>query len=327
MRKRKDGPCKKHDKYDYTIEDTRAYGLYTHNGNGKGRWVKIDPKKFQKENGVEFTEQQLQVINKRRTHYFQPCKDNYDDYYCNHFVETIKSIISDWKNSYKQLIKNAIEQIEKPSVVYPGDYDNLQMGISSPVAAQVWADQHNFKKEFEYKQRLAKEVNGLYSQFIQQSASRIEAVTVRVLTLSNAIKNGRFDRNVLYGTAAGKRCAVEDLPSFKYYDMLYCLWNFIKHNSKTTYDTLYERYPRLLIEDSDYKQGALAIYFIKFSDEMVLEILNGCIQFFKEYCELVFNEVYAQAQWNYNEYFLDIVKRTIEDITNPWGFDWWDEID
>jgi hypothetical protein len=87
MRKRKDGPCKKHDKYDYTIEDTRAYGLYTHNGNGKGRWVKIDPKKFQKENGVEFTEQQLQVINKRRTHYFQPSKDNYDDYYCNHFVE------------------------------------------------------------------------------------------------------------------------------------------------------------------------------------------------------------------------------------------------
>ena len=87
------------------------------------------------------------------------------------------------------------------------------------------------------------------------------------------------------------------------------------------------RYPNILVEDSNYKQGALAIYFIKFSDEMVLDILNGCIRFFKEYCELVFNEDYDQAQWNYNEYFLDTVKQTIKNITNPLGLDWWDEID
>ena len=44
----------------------------------------------------------------------------------------------------------------------------------------------------------------------------------------------RFDRNTLYATAVGRDKKVDELPSFKYYDKLYCLWNFIKHNSTKT---------------------------------------------------------------------------------------------
>ena len=52
-------------------------------------------------------------------------------------------------------------------------------------------------------------------------------------------------------------------------------------------------------------------------------MLDGCDNFFKEYCELVFEENYTEAQWNYGRFFLNIVKEEIENITNPLGIPWY----
>lgn len=152
-------------------------------------------------------------------------------------------------------------------------------------------------------------------------ASQIEAVTVLVLSKQNAMRD-RFDRNTLYATAVGREKKVHELPSFKYYDKLYCLWNFIKHNSISTYEKLCSVYPELIYENVEYKQGFLACHIVKFSDELILELLSGCDSFFKEYCELVYKENYDEAQWNYGRYFLDIVDEQIELITNPLGLSW-----
>lgn len=110
-------------------------------------------------------------------------------------------------------------------------------------------------------------------------ASQIEAVTVLVLTKQNAIMN-RFDRNKLYATAKGKNKKVTELPSFRYYDKLYCLWNFIKHNSVSIYEKMSSKYPDLIREGEKYKQGFPAFYIINFTDELIMELLNGCSLFF-----------------------------------------------
>ena len=89
----------------------------------------------------------------------------------------------------------------------------------------------------------------------------------------------RFDRNTLYATAVGRDKKVDELPSFKYYDKLYCLWNFIKHNSTSTYEKLHSVYPELIYEDAEYKQGFSAFHIIKFSDELIVELLNVCDSF------------------------------------------------
>lgn len=56
-------------------------------------------------------------------------------------------------------------------------------------------------------------------------------------------------------------------------------------------------------------------------------MIDGCGEFFKKYCALVFNENYQEAQWNYMRYFSSIVSDEIESITNPLGLQWWDDID
>jgi hypothetical protein len=108
-----------------------------------------------------------------------------------------------------------------------------------------------------------------------------------------------------------------------YYDKIYCLWNFIKHNSISTYEKLKTVFPEILHDDIQYQQGFSGFTIIKFSDDLICELLTGCECFFKEYCELVFEENYAEAQWNYGRFFLNIVKEEIENITNPLGLPWY----
>lgn len=301
--------------------DTRYWGVF--NGKEKEQ-IKIDVKRYQKKLG-EFSSGQLKIINSRNGHYFYPKKVYYNEYNCNVFVDEIKEIKKYWENHFKPIIKDSYNRIKKPSKLCPGDYDNLQCGISGPGAAQAWADYMNWKNASEYREECAVLTFSLYSEFFHFMAARIEAITVKVLTQNNAIKD-RFDRNVFYATTIGKNKKIEELDYFQWYDKLYCLWNFIKHNSISTYQTLKDRFPNCLYED-EYKQGEMALYFIRFNDEMIEEIIKGCIEFFKEYCELVFGENYEEAQWNYCKYFTVRMKDEIEMLENPLGLQWWDELD
>ena len=75
----------------------------------------------------------------------------------------------------------------------------------------------------------------------------------------------------------------------------------------------------MLVDGIEYKQGQPAYGIINFSDELILDLLNGCRAFFNEYCSLVFDEDYEEAQWNYGTYFLDIIKDCQDAILNPFG--------
>ncbi len=310
------------------FEDTRYWGLFKFGKRVKYSFgeVKIDPKRFQRMTGYRFSEEQLKVINARKTHYFFPKKFYYDDYNCNIFIKEICDIKSYWLDQFLPFIKEAVNKVNKPQSVCPGDYYNFQCGISGPGAAQAWANWANMTKANEYREKCAVLVYSLYAEFFHFMASRIEAVLVKVLNNNNALED-RFDRNIFYATAIGKDKKIQELEHFSSFDKLYCIWNFIKHNSASTYKTLNDRYPELIYQKEKYEQGELALYFIQFSEKLINDIIDGCGEFFKENCELVFNENYQEAQWNYTTYFSSIVSDEIETITNPLGLQWWDDID
>ncbi len=300
--------------------DTRYYGLF-YKKDENGICVKVDLKRLQTTTGYSFTDAQLKVINRRKTHYFYPQKGEYSDYCCNIFSTRIQNIQEYWNNHYRDLIQYASSRIEKPAEKMTGDCGLFMSGILEFDEAQMWATLENVKNEERYRWECDLAVRSLYAQFIHQMASQIEAVTVTVLTRKNAIEK-QFCRNILYATAAGKAQKVTGLPSFRYYDKLYCIWNFIKHNSQSTYEKLNGTFPEVICRGNEYHQGESAYCFINFSDELIQELLDGCDAFFKEYCELVFDENYEEAQWNYGKYFFDIVDDTREMIINPMGLPW-----
>ena len=322
-KERKNRYCNQVSHGEYPFEDTRYYGLWV-SGRRESLQVKIDPKRFQKANGIEFTLEQLSIINKRKSQYFHPAKRTRNDYCCHAFMDELSAINADWKNNFKKHIELTTKSIQKPRKLYAGDYFNLQVGISGFNSACRWAEMKNESNEIEYQTKIYGLVHGIYSQFVQQMASRIEAVTVRILTNKGMIED-RFDRNILYG-GINNNTPVRQLPHFSSHDKLYCIWNFVKHNSISTYKTLKERFPNIVI-NRDFKQGDNALYYVNFSEELILDLINGLTEFFKEYCQLMFGEDYAQAQWNYQDYFLDIVRDNIEMITNPLRVQWWDDLD
>lgn len=307
---------------NFNFEDTRYWGVFVI--NNKSKKIKIDPKRFQKMMRHKFDINQLKIINARNTHYFVPKKVYFDDYNCNIFDSEISEISKYWFEHYKGLIKRELELIEHPKSLSVCDYDNFQCGISSAGSAQMWAQWHNFLRVRNYKNECATTVYCLYAQFFHFMMARIEAVTIKVLTLNKLVKD-RFDRNILYGTCVGKEKTVEEMQYFKCYDKMYCIWNFIKHNSLSTFKTLNERYPELITKSEKYEQGELAIYHIKFSDKLIEDLLKGIRNFYKEYCCIMFDENYDEAQWNYDKYFSTRINKEIEELRNPLGLGWWDD--
>lgn len=299
-------------------EDTRYYGVFLY-GNKKQRRVKIDPIRYQKKVG-KFNPAQLSIINSRHSHYFYPAKVEYLDYNINIFFEKIKDIKAEWDNTYKGLIQREQERVIKPKKVVPADDYNLMCGITDYDESSMWAVMTNLRNEIKYKDEIYKIVSSLYSQFFHQMASRIEAITIYVLS-----KNGKnvehFDRTALYDYA-GEQGTARDFLNYKYHDELYCIWHFIKHNSISTYEKLKSKYPEVLVDD-EFKQGYMAYSYVKFSEDLILELLNGCSEFFKEYCFCVYHENFDEAQWNYDDYFLKPVDDEIQMLRDPFGLSYY----
>lgn len=300
--------------------DTRFYGVFIF---GKARRIKIDPIRYDKRIGLG--EQQKEIMAKRKTHYFYPTKRNYSDYNCNIFRSEIAEIKSKWKNEHKPIVDAAIAKI-KSKKYSPGDDYKLMCGISGPAAANARAQWATIMSEREAEHKRFGLKTSMYAQFFHLMVSRIEAITVYVLT-QNGYEKDRFDRNALYTFKGNTQESISKLAGFKDYDKMYCIWNFIKHNSLSTYSTLYSNYPEVLKNKAQYAQGDLAIYFVDLNEQLILSLWDGIALFFDEYCKLIFNEDTESANWNYDQYFLDRVNDKIENFTNPLGLDMFDDID
>ena len=297
-------------------EDTRYYGVFLYGNKKQGqRRIKVDPKRYQKKI-CKLDPTQLSKINKRCRHYFYPAKISYLDYNCNIFLDEIKDIKFDWYNTYKGLIQREQERIKKPKELVPADDYNFMCGITDYEESSSWAFMTNLRNSIKYKQEINKIVGSLYSQFFHQMASRIEAITVYVLS-----RNGKnvehFDRNALYDYA-GARNTARNFLNYSSHDTLHCIWHFIKHNSLSTYNKLKSKYPEVLVE-AEFKQGYLAYTYVKFSEDLILELLDGCGEFFKEYCQCVYHENFDEAQWNYDDYFIRPVDDEIQLLRDPLG--------
>lgn len=303
---------------DFNIRDLRYWGIFGHTKNKAhpASHIRIDPKRFQKTTRTTFSEDMLKVINARKSHYFHPAKYGRLDYNCNIFIDRIKDLKDEWSHSYKPLIERELHRIPQPKEYIASDDYNFMCGITDYEESSVWATMKTVLHRQKYLDEINHIIYSLYAQFFHQMASLIEAITVKVLA-----KNGKdvshFDRNALYDYAGAEGTA-RDFPHHPSHDKLYCIWHFIKHNSLTTYKKLKEKYPEVLV-DEEFEQGNIAASYIKFSDDLINELLDGCGEFFKEYCAKVYNEDYEQAKWNFEDYFIQIAKDEIENLEDPLG--------
>ena len=111
----------------FNISDMRYWGIFGEIANERHpeRHIRIDPKRFQKMTYTTLDEEQLKVVNRRRSHYFHPAKIDRYDYNCNWLIQEINQIKSDWYNIFKRLIQREADRIKKPKELIAADEDNF----------------------------------------------------------------------------------------------------------------------------------------------------------------------------------------------------------
>ena len=94
----------------------------------------------------------------------------------------------------------------------------------------------------------------------------------------------------------------------KKYDRLYNIWHFFKrgHNSLDLYNKI-QKYPEMLIEDHEFKNGDMAMNILNIDLDFVESMFSDLTKFFEKLCECVFKENIETSRWNYDQYFENLV--------------------
>ena len=162
-------------------DDTRYYGVFIKSDKNERR-IKVDAVRFNK--FFHLSENQLAVIKNTETHYFVPSKRHWEEYSCNLFIDCINSIRNEWNDDFLPMVKRTISEI-KPKELGPADLELFNCGIIDHAEATMTTNIENIKAQMAADRKRQQIWLSLYAQFFPQMASKIEAVTINVLT-----KNG-----------------------------------------------------------------------------------------------------------------------------------------
>lgn len=292
--------------YSKCSYDRRAYyGVFLKNDR-----VHIDTKRYEKTMGYKLSAD----VRKRNSVYYTPSKIGRYDYLINNFKDELRDLKMLWEREFSK----AINVIKTPKQVEDdARLANLADGIYDYEEANTVALFARFKREQPYKYV----IKSIYAQFYHQMMSQIDALCLRVC-ISQGYKEDDFSKKSFDVFIQGKQKApAKSFKDFEYYyifDKAYLVWNFLKHNSKRSYDELKRKFPEMIYDPNNrYENGNSALPFVKIDECFIVYLLDNLGKFFGEVCHLAFGENIEHSDWDYDDYFLEEVDEQIEDMINP----------
>lgn len=290
--------------------DTRYYGVFEHNKYTEKESISVDMKRFCSYFGIDDGIKNL--TSNKKSPFYKPTKVSRLDYKINYVKEEISLIKRDW-NDQKAYISKVLSEIK--GIEYSLVDDDFHMGIVDSEEAGTNAIFKTKASEIIEDHKKEKLRRSLYAQSFHQLAAQIDAVIIRLLT-NNGWEGDRFTRDSLISFKGPKEESIKELESYKYYNKMYVVWNFLKHNSNSTYEKVKNSCNDILIR-TDYKQGNLSCYFMDISESLIDELIKGVLSFLVEYCSIIFEEDKTLANWDYEHFFRNCAQTEIYSITNP----------
>lgn len=279
------------------------YGLVFKDGH-----VKIDTRRYKK-----FFELPDPKIEIRSTVYYEPKREHKLDYYCNFFRARCQILTE----KYFKEFKIAIEAIKTPKQVEDNArFQLINSGETNETAAEK-ALLKGIKRISPYKYA----IKSLYAQFYHQMMAEIDAQTCRVM-IPLGFREDDFNKksfDIFIQSKQGSNS--KPFKNFEYYyiyDRAYSVWNFLKHNSKKSYDILCKYYPEMVYDpENNYRNGDLALSVLKLDEKFILNVLKELPLFFDEVCSVGLRENVKDALWDYEDYFVEQVKKVTDTYNNP----------
>lgn len=280
------------------------YGVFKKDGR-----IKIDPKRFDKTIGLPDSK-----ILQRTTVYYTPTKKNYLEYNCNKFRNLLNGYHRLWNSEYKDFI-NSIKtpkQAEESSRLA-----NIADGILDIDEVNEKAMIARVKRSINYK--MIRKM--FYAQFFHQLMSSIDAQCLRLLVSCGYQEEDYTKKQFdifIQGLQGKSAIAFKDYQNYKIFDKAFTVWNFLKHNSLRSYRILKKHYPEMVWDPKEeYQNGYSALTVLKLDEKYILSVIDNMHLFFDELCARAFNENAEDAQWDYDDYFKEVVQDQIDIIINP----------
>ena len=284
------------------------YGLFRKNGK-----LRIDVKRLSKIDYGPFDKDFLKKINDipRDTAYFFPKKKRMDEYMCNIFTNYLTCL----RKMLDREIKPIIKSIKTPEQAGDDAFmANIPYGILDHGECELERFSETLRRSYEYPSV----VKMIYAQFIHYIGSVVELAKIDVMNRNGYDTNRMNTRGLRTHLIEKYDVTIENIPNYEYYMRFYCLWNFMKHNSKSAYDKLKKIYPDILSGES-FVSGHYSLNYILLKESTIFDLLDGLQKFFNSFCESVFEEDTNEAWWNYDDYFISEFRMWREDMQNPLG--------
>lgn len=280
------------------------YGLFL-----KDDRVKVDTKRYKK-----FFTLPNNKIEIRHSVYYLPTKIHRSDYKCNWFRDLFAEYKKLWFSEYKSFI----DSIKTPKQVEDNArVANLADGVLDYDEANMKAMVSGFRRQNEYKTI----IKSLYAQFFHQLMSSVDALCLRMLTACGYKEEDYTKKQFdifIQGLQGEDAKSFREYKNYPLYDRAFTVWNFLKHNSLRSYKILKQWYPKMVWDpEEQYQNGQSALTVTKLDEKFILDCLDNMHLFFDELCERTFKENAEDAQWDYDDYFYNVVKDQIDVIINP----------
>lgn len=301
---------KDYTKLENEYDNRGHYGLFIKSGR-----VKLDTKRYKK-----FFKLPDNKIEHRKSVYYTPNKIHRHDYLSNIFSDKLLELKKLWLNEFSK----AIDIIKTPKQIEDDVRTvNLMDGVLDYDEANMSGMLANIRRQKPYKFV----IKSIYAQFFQQMMAEINALSLRVM-VSQGYKSEDFSKKAfdifIQGKQKSNQIQFPDFDNYYIFDRAYLVWNFLKHNSLRSYEELKRKYPEMIYDpDSKYENGDLSLSVIKIDENFIINCLDNMHNFFDEVCIRGFGENPDDAEWDYDDYFINQVDDEIECLTNPLGLPPW----
>ena len=319
MKKKHRNPNTK--RYDYKRLEGVAYGMQVHVETEEyygihrdGGRAKIDIKRMQKIKFPGIPGDVLEAASRlpRNSVYFLPQKIHRSDYVCNQFRDKLSELRSQWNETKeafgKFLSPEDVEERTRLSYLHDGRMDCEEADAAGLIAG--------IKRSSTYEKLWISQC----AQFIHQMATELDALMLRKCAYlgfaEKEVTRGKL-HTYLNGTKKG-RVKIDELNGYNVYAKFFTIWNMLKHNSEELFEKVQKNYPEMLLVNR-YRNGEMSQYYLKIGNDYIEAMFSDLVPFYENLCREFFDEDPEQAKWNYDDYFTDKVKQTIEENMNPLG--------
>lgn len=292
------------------LQNYEFWGFHPKHGR-----LRIDTKRYKKaceKVGInDFLPSEL--FQPRNTVYFVPLKVKKYDYKINLIRDNIHSLQEDWEREFKPILG----RITSPDDV---EEKSRMSRLSMMGSAEDYDDicleskMDGFRRIVGYERAL----NLFICMFLQKIVTEIDRFTLNFMvecgykgtdfSFENFLK---FSDN-LYGSQSIN--VFKSLKEYDSYTLIHKINNFLKHNSRESYKSLYYLYPKNVkslknkTANIEYKNGMYAGDWIILEKDYIDNLFSKLIVFFEDYCKMYLHEDISNSRWNYDEYFYNAKK-------------------